>query len=87
LQSIISVARHLAAGAAVKQMTKPALASAAGQMRRQECRALRPFMPPKTLFTIKTLFIMMAASSSPQPAGCGTLAFATPPSRRFVPKI
>jgi hypothetical protein len=38
VQSIVSAARHPSAGAAVKQMTRPAFASAVGQMRRPQCR-------------------------------------------------
>jgi hypothetical protein len=75
VQRIASVARHPSAGAAVKQTTTPAFASAAGQTRGQQCPALRAFRPPKT-----------AARSSPQPAVCDTLAFCLSPVATFCPQ-
>ncbi|MCL2428584.1 MAG: hypothetical protein FWD12_05065 [Alphaproteobacteria bacterium] len=66
--------------ASSKQMTTPAFASAAGRMRggaylAHSCRRRR--------FTI---FIMMAASFSPQPVGCGTLALRLSLVATFCPQ-
>jgi hypothetical protein len=65
--------------AAVKQMMRPAFASAAARCAGNDAGAPRAFTPPKT---IKTLAIMMAAAPAAAPSLC-----ASPPSRRFVPKI